>query len=104
MWSYVHGLQALRTQAKAEGFRLYVEGSQASKSQAEGLDRPATQSPHGNADEAIPNLLKHMEEWAWKGILATATGGAALGLALLLGAASVRRGWKRGIQLSKNPL
>src|SRR5260221_589834 len=40
-------------------------------------------------------VLKQMEEWALKGVLATTAGGAGMMLAMVLGAGWLRRNWKQ---------
>ncbi len=91
---YVQGLRAVRAQAKAQGIRLYVEGTQA-KTPAPGATLETPNSAAGDPEAAIPNLLKQMEDWALKGMMATAAGGASAMLGVVLGLMALRRGWSR---------
>ena len=91
---YVQGLRSVRAQAKAQGIRLYVEGTQA-KAPAPGETPGTPYSAAGDPEAAIPNLLKQMEDWALKGMMATAAGGASAMLGVVLGLMALRRGWSR---------
>jgi len=92
---YVQGLHAFRAQAKAQGIRLFIEGTQAGKSPGERPSEAASRSAATDPEQAIPALLKQMEEWALKGTLATAAGGAGLMLAMVFGVGWLRRGWSQ---------
>src|SRR5437879_5624388 len=93
---YVQGLQAFRAQAKAGGIRLFVEGAQAGRTP--GGEEPGESPPRSTAtdpEKAIPALLKQTEQWALKGALATAAGGAGLMLTMVFGVRWLRRKWSK---------
>src|SRR5260221_5014011 len=96
---YFQGLRSVRAQVKAQGTRIYVEATQAS--QPPGTPQnPGAQKPKLVPEQEIPNLLKPMEEWALKGAVATAAGGAGLTLAAVLAVTSLRRRLERRVTVN----
>ena len=94
VWMYLQGMHSLHSQVKAQGIRLYVEGTQVPNT-PHGGSPEALKNGGADPERAISSLLKQVEDWALKATVATAACGAALMLAVVLGFAALRRGWGR---------
>jgi len=97
---YFQGLRSVRAQVKAQGTRIYFEATQGAQPPGMPQDLVAPK-PKINPEQEIPNLLKPMEDWALKGAVATAAGGAGLMLAAVLAVVSLRRRFERRVAVNE---
>ncbi len=93
IWVYVAGTKSLRAQAKEQGIALYAEGAQSARSTTGASTNPPPLQIKSQAEQAIPRLLKQVDDWTLKVTVATAAGGAGLMLVMSLGMALWRQAW-----------